>query len=91
MQNGTHGTIEFHTNVKPEIINAWRAQSLEKDGRRDFRLVVAKERGSSEPAPHAVIYEAYDVENPVSIAALLCANGNKVYHTKVTIYGHGPP
>ena len=64
-QNATHGTIEFHTNVKPEIINTWMAQSLEKDGRRDFRLVVAKERGSSEPVPHAVIYEAYEVENPV--------------------------
>ncbi|XP_072027742.1 autocrine proliferation repressor protein A-like [Amphiura filiformis] len=63
-ENATHGTIEFHTNVKPLSINTWMAQTLESDGRRDFRLVAAKEPGSTEPVLHPVIYEPYDVSNP---------------------------
>ncbi|XP_072168404.1 autocrine proliferation repressor protein A-like [Diadema setosum] len=62
-ENSTHGIIEFTSDPIPLKVEVFRTLT-NRGKRRDFRLAVAEEHGSSKPYPNIIVYKTFPCRNP---------------------------
>ncbi|KAJ8037165.1 Autocrine proliferation repressor protein A [Holothuria leucospilota] len=59
-ENATHARIVVKTELEPRRVGGWIAYTL-SETRRDFRRLMAKERGSPESVPQDILYTPFEV------------------------------